>query len=232
MSSQFYKLAIPNPCSQSWDSMIPTNTGKHCEACNKTVLDFSRMKDEEIQNYFSLNQNNPVCGRFKKDQIDRIRIHIPHYILYKPISLWKKYLLILLICFGSSIFSVDVVVGSSSNNFAQTQELKIHKKQRANKRHKKRKKIIFSFETCDIMILGGTVTVPTYPILDHGKSALGDNLNEKRGNQISNNPDSNSNLEMESDHKNKTPQDKKSNDKIEFIIPPALLLRRKLIKRT
>ena len=82
------------------------------------------------------------------------------------------------------------------------------------------------------MISGFTVSVPTYPILDPGNSVFGDVLNEKRGNQISNNPDKNNNLEMESDHKNKTPDDRKPSDKIEFIMPPALLLRRKLIKRT
>lgn len=36
-------LHIPTPCHESWDAMTPTSTGRHCAACNHTVLDVTEL---------------------------------------------------------------------------------------------------------------------------------------------------------------------------------------------
>lgn len=64
------KIAIPKPCSESWNNMSPNENGKHCSSCEKTVIDFSRFNDSEIYKVLAEN-NSKVCGRFYKFQLNR-----------------------------------------------------------------------------------------------------------------------------------------------------------------
>ena len=41
-------LTIPEPCHESWATMTPAAQGRHCAACAKTVVDFSRMTDAQV----------------------------------------------------------------------------------------------------------------------------------------------------------------------------------------
>jgi|694.fasta_scaffold148540_1 hypothetical protein len=63
-------IIIPNPCSANWDEMTPNDKGKHCGSCNKTVIDFTTMNNEEIKHYFlSSSKMHKVCGHFKITQV-------------------------------------------------------------------------------------------------------------------------------------------------------------------
>lgn len=62
------KLSIPTPCHENWNDFSKTSTGGFCESCQKNVIDFSGMSDEEIINYFSKPSKN-TCGKFRKSQI-------------------------------------------------------------------------------------------------------------------------------------------------------------------
>ena len=93
MNQETFKLIITSPCTKNWDAMLPTNDGRHCNSCKKDVIDFSRMNDEEVKNYFLQNKDTPTCGRFYSSQLDRIKIHLPQNILYSDISHWKKYII-------------------------------------------------------------------------------------------------------------------------------------------
>ncbi|QOG03665.1 hypothetical protein [Flavobacterium sp. MDT1-60] len=51
--------------------MIPNKDGKFCTSCNKTVVDFTKMENLEIQNYLIENSSKEsICGHFKSDQIE------------------------------------------------------------------------------------------------------------------------------------------------------------------
>jgi hypothetical protein len=64
------RLKIENPCSASWDEMQIVGEGKNfCASCEKTVIDFSGMTDEELLKFF-LN-NNKICGRLTEDQLNK-----------------------------------------------------------------------------------------------------------------------------------------------------------------
>ena len=43
------KIRIQNPCNENWNSMLPDKKGRFCNSCNKTVVDFTKMKNTEIQ---------------------------------------------------------------------------------------------------------------------------------------------------------------------------------------
>jgi len=63
-------ISIPEPCNQSWQQMTAVDSGRHCESCCKTVVDFTRMTDAAIINYLATKSN--TCGRFTSDQLPRI----------------------------------------------------------------------------------------------------------------------------------------------------------------
>src|SRR5258708_3663984 len=64
------QLQIPTPCHENWQSMTPNEKGRHCMACQKTVIDFTMMSDREILNYISKSSSN-ICGRIASDQMNR-----------------------------------------------------------------------------------------------------------------------------------------------------------------
>ena len=61
---------IPEPCHENWDAMTPQDKGRHCESCNKIVVDFSIMSDRQVLEYFKTTIGK-TCGRFHEDQLQR-----------------------------------------------------------------------------------------------------------------------------------------------------------------
>lgn len=80
------KISIPKPCQENWNTMTPNEKGRFCLSCNKTVVDFSRMKKDEIVSYLE-NQNKVICGRVRIEDLLNIRT-LPHHESYS-----KKYFL-------------------------------------------------------------------------------------------------------------------------------------------
>lgn len=170
MTSPAYQISIPHPCTQSWEQMTPSGNGRHCMACDKVVTDFTGMSDRQVQDFFLEHQGEAVCGRFRKVQLDRIRIQVPSYILSKPIPLWKKFLVVLLICFGSSVFAIDVAVG----NHFQPPSAMVSGKEKTQKKGpgkaKKKKRLLKK----DLISLENVPTGITYGLVMTGKESQPD----------------------------------------------------------
>jgi hypothetical protein len=134
-----YQLHIKNPCGESWYKMKPVEGGRFCRACSKTVTDFSAMTDEAVKEHFRNYSGAGVCGRFKTRQLNGIRVEIPKYVLRNRMPLWQKYLLALLLCFGSALMPADFVLSTSQKAHAQTREVMVLKatKKAAKKKRKK-----------------------------------------------------------------------------------------------
>lgn len=90
--------------------MHPNGSGRFCDACAKTVIDFSLMSDEAVQSFFFTNNNQKICGHFSNTQLQRIRIQLPKNIFSIQLPLWKKFLLAFLIAYGASFLSVDIAM--------------------------------------------------------------------------------------------------------------------------
>lgn len=58
-------------CSQKWERMSPSEGGRHCNVCNKIVVDFSKLSNEEILTYLSQNNSGRVCGSYEAQQLSR-----------------------------------------------------------------------------------------------------------------------------------------------------------------
>jgi hypothetical protein len=67
-------IHIPEPCHQQWQQMTPTDNGRHCAHCCKTVVDFTKMSNNEIINHLSTNSH--VCGRIGEQQVNSINMQL------------------------------------------------------------------------------------------------------------------------------------------------------------
>jgi hypothetical protein len=59
-------LAVPTPCTESWDAMAVGSESRFCESCGKAVHDLSQMTQQEV---YKLVRSSPggLCGRVTKD---------------------------------------------------------------------------------------------------------------------------------------------------------------------
>lgn len=64
-------IQIKNPCDANWQKMTPVDSGKYCSACEKVVVDFSKMNDVQIKGYFTEYATQKTCGRFLDSQLER-----------------------------------------------------------------------------------------------------------------------------------------------------------------
>jgi hypothetical protein len=124
--------------------MIPDETGRYCNSCKKSVIDFTAKTDEEIQDFFINNFSQPVCARFKNTQIHRIVIDLPKNIFSTKMPLWMRFLVACLIIFGISIFPFETTIaGKAPTTISYYQgepaEVKKDKKPRVLKKKKRKK---------------------------------------------------------------------------------------------
>lgn len=67
MKKQF-SLSVAHPCTEKWENFNSTATGNFCSSCSKNVVDFTKMAELEIIDFF---KDNPVktCGKFLPGQL-------------------------------------------------------------------------------------------------------------------------------------------------------------------
>lgn len=88
-----YSFQIPTPCSENWDEMTPAEMGKFCAHCQKTVIDFSEMTDNEVATFLHLHQNENICGNIEKSQTQKNYAFIESRITISPV---KRYVMAML----------------------------------------------------------------------------------------------------------------------------------------
>jgi TonB family protein len=64
------KFNIANPCSEDWDKMKIGLNSRHCDSCEKSVVDFTQRTREEILAYLLMHNKERVCGHIRKSQLD------------------------------------------------------------------------------------------------------------------------------------------------------------------
>lgn len=87
MAKTTLQVSIPEPCHEDWAKMTPTQCGAYCQACQKEVVDFSRMSEAEIVARLS-KASGKVCGRIPATMLNRELVkHEPDLAWYS----WKKW---------------------------------------------------------------------------------------------------------------------------------------------
>ncbi len=67
-------VALSFICNEDWDKMHTNETGRHCDVCNKTVVDFTDRTQDDFTKAMA-EANGKLCGRFKAKQT----IHLPEF---------------------------------------------------------------------------------------------------------------------------------------------------------
>jgi hypothetical protein len=91
-------ITIPKPCEENWNSMLPSENGRFCLNCQKTVVDFSSKTKAEIKAFFN-QATGKICGRFKSTQLTEKKNH------KLPKKRCQLFLLALYGVFGSFLFT-------------------------------------------------------------------------------------------------------------------------------
>jgi len=89
-------LNITQPCTEKWDTFMPTHKGGYCSSCNKIVVDFTKMSDHEILAYFT-EQPSGTCGRFRQGQLKNYAYELSPLSIHPGLSLLKAGLVSLLL---------------------------------------------------------------------------------------------------------------------------------------
>jgi hypothetical protein len=63
-----FRLVMKSPCSIGWDNLTPQTKDRYCSRCEKVVIDFSGMRNDQIIEHFKNNSGN-VCGHVRKTQL-------------------------------------------------------------------------------------------------------------------------------------------------------------------
>jgi hypothetical protein len=109
---QHIDIKIESPCSERWESFEKrtANIG-YCQSCQKEVINFTRMSDEEIRKYF-LNANGRVCGMLRLDQ------QKTYYDYSVRNFSWR--LPVLLMGFGTALFGNSVALNAQETKIEKT----------------------------------------------------------------------------------------------------------------
>ena len=70
LMAKYLNLQVPQGCHEDWNAMLPDQKGRFCLSCQKQVVDFTTMSDQQLTSYFKNHKGN-TCGRFTADQLDR-----------------------------------------------------------------------------------------------------------------------------------------------------------------
>lgn len=96
-----FMITIPEPCREDWEKMrIVDSTRRHCASCEKTLVDFSMMSDDEIASYLRYRFDQKLCGRFSSAQLNRSIPQIPESRIQ---SRWRMRLLFPLTLIGKLV---------------------------------------------------------------------------------------------------------------------------------
>lgn len=70
METNRLRFRLETPCEANWDNMLPADKGRFCLLCQKKVIDFASMTDNEIRNFFNEEKKTDyTCGQFTLTQL-------------------------------------------------------------------------------------------------------------------------------------------------------------------
>jgi TonB family protein len=102
------KVAIFEPCPANWENMKIKLHARHCDQCDKSVVDFTKKSRAEIITYLIENPNGSVCGRINQQQFDIKEEDLPELIsiLSQPRFRANAFLILAVVC-SSFFFSCE-----------------------------------------------------------------------------------------------------------------------------
>ena len=103
-------LQVKESCTADWGKMTAQEQGRFCGKCEKVVVDFSEMSDQEIVDQIKKSSKG-LCGRFYEDQLLR---ELDASVSFAKDPLWRNR--------WSGIAASLMLIGSLSFHTAQAQK--------------------------------------------------------------------------------------------------------------
>lgn len=70
MKKEKILLTIPEPCHEKWNAMTPNEQGRFCNQCSKTIIDFTKLNDQQIIRLIKKTTSG-VCAHVNSSQLNR-----------------------------------------------------------------------------------------------------------------------------------------------------------------
>ena len=99
------KFSIPEPCSEKWNEMTPTEKGAFCDKCSHEVNDVTSMSNAQIRDLLLKNEGKRTCVRISSHQQDSLNEDFRIIDLSKKQHMQRAMLFSLLVVFGFTLFS-------------------------------------------------------------------------------------------------------------------------------
>ncbi|PIE86754.1 MAG: hypothetical protein CSA03_03705 [Bacteroidetes bacterium] len=100
-------ISIPEPCSENWNEMTPTEKGAFCQKCALEVIDFTNKSADEIRSILVQNIGNHACMRIKNTQIEELNDDFASWKIKNPQSFQRAWVFTLIVVFGMTLFSCE-----------------------------------------------------------------------------------------------------------------------------
>jgi len=107
-------LSVPEPCSEDWNVMSETEKGRYCAVCDKTLVNFAEMSDEQIAKTIEdkKSKGEKVCGHFRNDQLNRP--------LHTVLQYSRQYISLPVIASGAILLSSMQIEEGQNKTFYRT----------------------------------------------------------------------------------------------------------------
>jgi hypothetical protein len=125
-TQKYLAIQLDSPCHEDWAKMQPTEKNRFCDSCQKTVIDFTEMSDEQIIGFFENMSrqnkdkagNQSLCGRMNQAQFGQLYALEPvQESSYQP-SQWRKWAAMLVLSsslLGSSVQAANTIAPQRYN---------------------------------------------------------------------------------------------------------------------
>ena len=77
LSNSTFNFDILVPCQEDWNKMEKKDNGRYCDSCEKIVVDFSNMSNQEMVEYFQ-NAGGNICGKIQKNRLENNSAEVKH----------------------------------------------------------------------------------------------------------------------------------------------------------
>jgi hypothetical protein len=100
-------INIPEPCSENWNEMTPTQKGAFCQKCALDVFDFTNKSAIEIRTILAENIGSRVCGHIKNVQLVELNSNFEAWKINSGRSYQRAWVFTLFVVFGLTLFSCE-----------------------------------------------------------------------------------------------------------------------------
>lgn len=94
-------------CSENWNLMTPTEKGRHCEVCQKEVLDITNFTDFDLRQLFQQKQFTTFCARATSRQFNAPIETETFSSSWGSMPLYQRILAVAIFCFFPDILGLS-----------------------------------------------------------------------------------------------------------------------------